>query len=380
MTTAAPLRRTLPGGLRLVALDRPGTRLAALALRIPVGSAGEGPREQGLAHVLEHLVVRCSLGGAADRVAAATSREYTLYKALVRHHDIVATATLLAAAFAPLCVTEAELADELATIRTERAQRTADPRWRLQEALFAALWEGTGHAHPTLGDPGVLARCTPALVRDLHAAWYRPQDATLLLVTDRPERHADAIAEAAAGLPRPAAPGPRPVAGRPGRDLVERPVMAQVPAGNRQAVGFAFTRPPEPGAAAPEALARRVVRTAGGLDIQHLELRDRSCTWIMVAANGPRQAAVAVARALAGVHDTLLGADGPYRLRTDALVPELRSAHAVQAMADRAVWLGADAALAWPARLTAVTAPEAARCVARWSGQLDSCGDGPEQS
>ncbi|EST18708.1 M16 family metallopeptidase, partial [Streptomyces niveus] len=196
-----PRHLTLDNGLHLVGVRRPGSPLAALRLRIDVGSADEAPGEHGLAHVLEHLVVRCSMGGGrvADGalVGAATGRPHTSYDALVRTGDIATAGDVLGAAFRQLKPDTRDLADELAAIRRERAQRTADVRWRVQEAMFAALCPDTPYAHPVLGDPRTVDGLTPEAVHRFHSRWYHPSRATLVIGSDRVDEELAALAERA---------------------------------------------------------------------------------------------------------------------------------------------------------------------------------------
>jgi predicted Zn-dependent peptidase len=51
-------RRTLPSGIRVIVAEQPGTELAALDLRVRVGSGAETPAENGTAHFIEHLLFK----------------------------------------------------------------------------------------------------------------------------------------------------------------------------------------------------------------------------------------------------------------------------------------------------------------------------------
>lgn len=148
-----------PTPTRLVVTVPPGP-LVALELRVRFGSGDERPHERGLAHLVEHLVVRCAMGGGrvtgGALVSASTGREWTRYRVLVREASVDQATEVLLRAFDRLTVPPRDLAAELTTVRRERAERHADPGWVLQQALLGALWEGTGLAHPVLGDPAVL--------------------------------------------------------------------------------------------------------------------------------------------------------------------------------------------------------------------------------
>ncbi|MEH6379709.1 insulinase family protein, partial [Streptomyces sp. KLMMK] len=206
--------RVLPNGIRLVAVPRPGTPLAAVVLRVGVGSADEEPGEEGLAHVLEHMVVRCAMDGGrvgdGALVTARTGKEATVYSAVVRRADAVPAVAALGPVLGRLDVPREDLAAELTAIREERAQRSADPARRLQESLMGALWPGTRCAHPVLGDPRVVDALTPQRVRHFHHRWYRPAAAALVVVADEPGELLSPIAATASawGHGHPAAAEP----------------------------------------------------------------------------------------------------------------------------------------------------------------------------
>ncbi|MGW1019338.1 M16 family metallopeptidase [Streptomyces niveus] len=364
-----PRHLTLDNGLHLVGVRRPGSPLAALRLRIDIGSADEAPGEHGLAHVLEHLVVRCSMGGGrvADGalVEAATGRPHTSYDALVRTGDIATAGDVLGAAFRQLKPDTRDLADELAAIRRERAQRTADVRWRVQEAMFAALCPDTPYAHPVLGDPRTVDALTPEAVHRLHSRWYHPSRATLVIGSDRVDEELAALAERAR-LWAPGHPRTESRAAAPPPD--GHAVVSEAVGAGRRAVAVGFTEPGAPcGADAGFALARRSVRAARGIDVLRLRLRSHTCTWVMLAATDETAAVRSVAAALRAVRELLLGPDGAALLRTEALIPELRAAEDIQrSVADATD--ATDASDRCPASrpATATGVGEVADVIARW--------------
>ncbi|MEV8366907.1 M16 family metallopeptidase [Streptomyces niveus] len=364
-----PRHLTLDNGLHLVGVRRPGSPLAALRLRIDVGSADEAPGEHGLAHVLEHLVVRCSMGGGrvADGalVEAATGRPHTSYDALVRTGDIATAGDVLGAAFRQLKPDPRHLGDELAAIRRERAQRTADVRWRVQEAMFAALCPDTPYAHPVLGDPGTVDGLTPEAVHRFHSRWYHPSRATLVVGSDRVDEELAALAERA----RLWAPGhPRTESRAAASPPDGHAVVSEAAGAGRRAVAVGFTEPGTPcDAGAGLALARRSVRAARGIDVLRLRLRSHTCTWIMLSATDESAAVRSVAAALRAVRELLLGPDGAALLRTEALIPELRSADDIQqSVADASDASDASDRIPAARTTTATGVGEVADVIARW--------------
>ncbi|MCC3770094.1 insulinase family protein [Streptomyces sp. UNOC14_S4] len=357
--------RVLPNGIRLVAVERPGAPLAAVLLRVGVGSADEEPDERGLAHVLEHMVVRCAMDGgrAGDGalVTARTGKEATVYSTVVRHADVLPAVAALGPVLGELDVPPGEFAAELTAIREERAQRSADPAWRLQESLMGALWAGTRRAHPVLGDPYVVDALTPRRAYRFHRRWYRPATAVLVVVTDRLDRLLPRIAATAAawGHGRPGgvdlAPGsaPHPAsrpdsrsvlhpASRPVPLCAERPAVGRVAVSHGPLAGVAAARPGAESAAA--VLACDAVRAATGLVLRTLPLGEWLCVWAMTKAADPVPVGDAdsvlmgdvVRTALAAARARISRPDGAAWLRTEVLIPRLRAEDDIETAAQRA--------------------------------------------
>jgi predicted Zn-dependent peptidase len=274
------LQRTLPNGLRLTVVPRPGSALAAVQLKVRVGSADEDHHERGLAHALEHLVVRCSMAGgrigAGALATARTGKDATVYGAVVRGGDALPAAGVLGAVFHDLVPNVDDLAAELEAIAEEHAHRSDDAAWRLREALFSTLWSGTRCAHPVLGDPAVVAGLTPRAVRDFHRGWYRTANTVLVVAADRPRDLLPTFMEIASSWrdPYPAVP-PR-AAREPGAAPLQ-PWTGAAAVTSGTAFGFAITE--RRGETAASVLACDAIKAATGCTVQALPVRGRLCVW-----------------------------------------------------------------------------------------------------
>ena len=338
-----------PSGPRLVTVPRAGSPLAAVLLRLPVGSADEAPGEEGLAHALEHVVVRCSLAGGlvGDGVpmSARTGREATVYDTVVRRADTVTAVTALGRVFDALDVPGEELRAEVTAIREERAERSADPSWRLREALLGALWSGTPCAHPVLGSPLVLDALTPRRLQRAHRTWYDPRDATLIVVADRPAELAGEVAAAVSGW----GPGRRGASSRP----PVRPAARSAAVTHGPVSGVAVACPG--GVSAASVLACDAVKAATGLVVQSASLRGWSCVWALMTASGAQPARAALLSALSATRGRLAAPDGADWLRAAVLIPRLRAEDDVAAVARRcAEPLGGDLTACPTEEVTAV--------------------------
>ncbi|WP_406504011.1 M16 family metallopeptidase [Streptomyces sp. NBC_00212] len=347
--------RVTPSGLRLIAVPHRGSPLAAVLLRLPVGSADESPGAEGTAHVLEHLVVRCSLAGGlvGDGVpmSARTGREATVYETVVRRADTLTAVRALGRIFDELDVSVPELSAEVIAIREERAERCADPSWQLREALLGALWSGTSCAHPVLGSARVLDALTPRPLRDAHRRWYDPRDATLVIVTDGAAELVPEVTSMVSGW------GP----GRPGRapHALVQPASPGAEVTYGSASGVAVARPGA--ASAVSVLACDAVKAATGLVVQTLPLRGWLCVWALMAASGARPARQALLNALAATRVRLTAPGGADWLRASVLIPRLRAEGDVEAVARRY-------AEPLAGELTAGSVEEVAAVLTQWRG------------
>src|SRR6266436_5732997 len=63
---------TLTNGLRVIALQFPGSSNVAIFTYLPMGLASDGPREAQWAHLVEHLVIRSTVPAASAQANAET--------------------------------------------------------------------------------------------------------------------------------------------------------------------------------------------------------------------------------------------------------------------------------------------------------------------
>lgn len=362
------IRRVLRNGLEVVGLPRPDAALAAVRLHVPVGSCDESAGEWGMAHLLEHLVVRCSMGGGrvgdGAVVSAATGREHTGYQVVVRPAQVDAAVRTLGAAFDRLALSPRTLSNELAAIRQEMDERVNDDRWRLQEALFADMWHGTRYEHPVLGALPVLDALTPSIVQRWHAAHYLANNAVLIVASGDVTHDVLRLAEIAERWPDNRALGKR----RRTADLPAWAISAADVSGpTRRLFGFAVTEAANGGPAgrASMALASEAAR-ATGVDIQHLVLRERVCTWVLLRGPDTHTAAQLVFTTLSATRERLLDRDGDAWLTSTALIPQLRSHDEVDALPR--LWLerSESADWSWQRDLRSVGAGEVAGHIANW--------------
>ncbi|MDX1933730.1 MAG: pitrilysin family protein [Capsulimonadales bacterium] len=214
--TSSLVREVLPGGLRLLIEPRKSSSLTAMEIRVRVGSGRERPGENGLAHFVEHMVLKGSanhpsggidadmekLGG---EISARTTRESTHFSTVVPAGQWKAALALFAEALLSPTFTDADRATEARVIAAEMAVARTDPEKHGFSRLASVAYDRTDPAHlPLMGSPDSVAAVTSPQLAAFHRKWYRPENITIVLVGDiAPEEARKFVGFLFRGGPRP---------------------------------------------------------------------------------------------------------------------------------------------------------------------------------
>jgi predicted Zn-dependent peptidase len=234
---------TLPNGLRLVVVPRPGVPLIELRLRVPLAASTAADAEV--------LTARTSVLSGAVLLGTATHDQSGIAELLQSHgaelsvstdaDRLLLATTLLPTGLGPVVGLLAELLtgatypdDGVEGERDRVSERIAIARSQPGVIARGALAARRYGDHPyaiTLPDAALVAAVDGEVLRALHRARVLPAGATLVLVGDLDPRAAtDVVAEALAGWsgsgPVGTAP-PAPVLAPAGIELVDRPGAVQ---------------------------------------------------------------------------------------------------------------------------------------------------------
>ncbi|MDT8369540.1 MAG: pitrilysin family protein, partial [Longimicrobiales bacterium] len=257
-TPRLPIERfTLANGLDVVVSTDRSTPLVAVNMRYGVGSAHEPRERSGLAHLLEHLYFGPTEGlgpgefermirGAGGSFGGRTNTDRTEYTELVPSHHLDRVLWSHAQRMRHLVLGEDDFRRERELVREERRLGVdAQAHGEARLTLDTLAHDYAPYRRPVIGSPESLAAVNLGDAREFHDRWYRPSNATLVLVGDtsldevRPqlERHFGDLA-AGGGAPPLAAPpsGPR-TDGERRADLVD-------PRAVRSLVYVAWSMPP----------------------------------------------------------------------------------------------------------------------------------------
>ena len=163
--------RTLPNGVRLLAIPMPFVQSVSVGVFLRVGSRDETPADNGIGHVLEHMAFKGTASRSvqainldAERlgadVNAFTGKDMTGYfmTGLGRHAEqlLHMTADIVLNSTYP----EAELQRELDVIRQEAIEYDEDPEDSSSDLLDRAVWGDDPMGMPVIGTVENIERFT----------------------------------------------------------------------------------------------------------------------------------------------------------------------------------------------------------------------------
>jgi zinc protease len=188
---------TLANGLKVITLEDRRAPVVTLQVWYRVGSKDEAPGKAGFAHLFEHLMFKGSKNVGPEehsRLVEAIGGNYnantffdrTLYYETVPSNALDRMLFLEADRMASLRVDQKNLTSERDVVKEERRLRVENPPYgTLLEKVLAAVYPaGHPYAHTTIGLAADLDAARLGDVRAFHEEYYKPDNATLVLVGD----------------------------------------------------------------------------------------------------------------------------------------------------------------------------------------------------
>lgn len=212
------MSETLANGLRVIVVPRPGVALVSAALLIRSGSEVDPDGRAGLADLAATLLTRGTTTRSAPRIAQdADALGGSLDSGAGWDRSRIAITVTRARLPAALdLMADVALNPRFAPAEIERARRQAldglrvaysEPGTLAQMVAVRSLFGNGIYGTPRLGTPASLARITRADLAALHTAWYRPDNAILVLAGDIAPADGLGLARRSLGAwARPAAP------------------------------------------------------------------------------------------------------------------------------------------------------------------------------
>ncbi len=187
---------SLDNGLRVVVSEDPSTPIVAVEMWYAVGSAHEEEGRTGFAHLFEHLLFQgtenlapgemdARITGMGGRYDAVTTPDRTSYSELLPSEHAEFAIWLHAERMARLVVDPLTFETQREVVAEERRQRFENqPYQEAALALDSLLFDWAPYDHPVIGEVRDLRMASTSDVRRFGERWYRPPNATLVVVGD----------------------------------------------------------------------------------------------------------------------------------------------------------------------------------------------------
>ena len=228
--------RTLANGLRVYAVRDTKTANVSVQVWYDVGSKDDPKGKSGFAHMFEHLMFKATRNLKSenfDRLTedvggfnnASTNDDYTNYYEVVPANHLERLLFAEADRMASLVVEPVSYASERDVVKEELRQRTlASPYGKLYSIYYPQIsYSVHPYARPGIGSLEDLEAATIDDVRAFHAAYYRPDNAVLVVAGNFDQAALDAwVDKYFAGIKKPAREIPRVTAIEPWRTQATR--------------------------------------------------------------------------------------------------------------------------------------------------------------
>src|SRR2546421_5504157 len=249
--------RTLANGMHVLSVVDKASPTVAINVWYHVGSKDDPDQRSGFAHLFEHIMFKSTRNMKAemmDRLTedvggsnnAFTQDDVTVYFEVIPSNYLETLLWAEAERLSALTVDEANFKSERAVVEEEYRQSVlAPPNGRFFYALDQKSFSAHPYKRPTIGSIEDLDAATVENVIKFHDTYYRPDNATLIVVGDFDQKQLDAwVDRYFAPVPKPNLPLPRVNITEPAR-AGEKRFIEYAPIVPLKGVGFTYLVPSE---------------------------------------------------------------------------------------------------------------------------------------
>jgi zinc protease len=213
---------TLPNGMRVLSAVDHSSPTVAIQVWYHVGSKDDPPGRSGFAHLFEHIMFKATKNMKSemmDRLTedvggfnnAFTNPDVTVYYEVVPSNYLETLLWAEADRLSGLTVDEPNFKSERSVVEEEfRQSYLAPPYGMLNYLIEQQSFTTHPYKRPTIGSIEDLDAASLENVRAFHETFYRPDNATLIVVGDFDPKQLNAwVTKYLAPIPKPAIPLPR---------------------------------------------------------------------------------------------------------------------------------------------------------------------------
>jgi len=227
--------RTLSNGLRVISVEDHSSPTVAINVWYHVGSKDDPEGRSGFAHLFEHMMFKSTKNMKSemmDRLTediggmnnAFTADDMTVYYEIIPSNYLETLLWAESDRLATLNVNDENFRSERAVVQEEFRQSYATPPYgKLRLLTEQKSFTVHPYRRPGIGNIEELAAATLEDVRAFHTTYYRPDNATLIVVGDFDQKQLDAwVDKYFARIQKPSAPIPRVTVKEPERTSEKR--------------------------------------------------------------------------------------------------------------------------------------------------------------
>ena len=248
--------RSLQNGLRVLSVADHSSPTVAVQVWYHVGSKDDPPNRSGFAHLFEHIMFKSTKNMKSemmDRLTedvggfnnAFTEDDVTVYYEVVPSNYLETLIWAEADRLSGLKVDEANFKSEREVVKEEYRQSVlAPPYGKFEYLLQQRSFVAHPYKRPTIGSIEDLDAASLHDVQEFHSTYYRPDNATLVVVGDFDPKQLDAwVDKNFGGIATPNLPLPRVTMKEPPRESESR--FTEYGSNDLPAVGLTYLTPRE---------------------------------------------------------------------------------------------------------------------------------------
>ena len=248
--------RSLENGLRVLSVADHSSPTVAVQVWYHVGSKDDPPNRSGFAHLFEHIMFKSTKNMKSemmDRLTedvggfnnAFTQDDVTVYYEVVPSNYLETLIWAEADRLSGLNVDEANFKSEREVVKEEYRQSVlAPPYGKFEYLLQQKSFVAHPYKRPTIGSIEDLDAASLHDVQEFHSTYYRPDNATLIVVGDFDPKQLDAwVDKYFGGIAKPNLPLPRVTMKEPPRESESR--FTEYGTNDLPAVGLTYLTPRE---------------------------------------------------------------------------------------------------------------------------------------
>jgi zinc protease len=185
----------LDNGMQVIVIENRAVPLVTVEIAVKNGAYTETPEYNGLSHLYEHMFFKSNERSRDeryhDRAAelgmlnnAQTREEVVNYYTTTVKTGTREAMTLMRDAIRYPLFDQKELAQEIQVVLDELAQHRSNPYFYLREAIDNRLWYKYPSRKNPGGNPEMVAKATPEMMRTIQRKYYLPNNSVLVVAGD----------------------------------------------------------------------------------------------------------------------------------------------------------------------------------------------------